>query len=46
VMEASKLKEAVGDRYRPALARTVLFLVLPGVGLRMASAAGCMRFSN
>jgi hypothetical protein len=37
-MEASKLKEAVGDRYRP-----VLVLVL---GFRTASVAGCMQFSD
>jgi hypothetical protein len=45
VMDASKLNEAVGDRYEPALER-VLVRVMPGVGLRMASVVGCMHISD
>jgi hypothetical protein len=45
VMDASKLNEAVGDRYGPALGR-VFVRVMPGVGLRMASVVGCMHISD
>jgi hypothetical protein len=61
-MDASKLNEAVGDRYGPALERVLVpelllglvfrlvlglvRVIVPGVGLRMASVVGCMHFSN
>jgi hypothetical protein len=41
-MDANKLKEAVGDRDRPAL----VLLRVRVLGFRTASVAGCMQFSE
>jgi hypothetical protein len=47
-MDASKLKEAVRDRYRPALGRVLLLVsvLLLELGLRIAAAAGCIQISE
>jgi hypothetical protein len=45
-MDASKLNEAVGDRYGPALERLLARVIVSGVVLAIASVVECIQFSD